>query len=90
MIKMIKNRKPTMIAMVKAWITKEYTLVSPNIIVCLVGAILYLLKRKDLISDRIRIFFLLLVRSEGALISVSLKNSRLAEKNRGLKTGGVL
>lgn len=42
---------PLMIAMVKAWIKKEYTEVSPKVIACLVGAILYLLKRKDLISD---------------------------------------
>ena len=42
---------PLMIAMVKAWIKKEYTEVSPKVIACLIGAILYLLKRKDLISD---------------------------------------
>ena len=42
---------PLMIAMVKAWIKKEYTEVSQKVIACLVGAILYLLKRKDLISD---------------------------------------
>ena len=44
---------PLMIAMVKAWITKEYTAVSPKVIACLVGAILYLLKRQDLIPDKI-------------------------------------
>ena len=44
---------PLMIAMVKAWIKKEYTVVSPKVIACLVGAILYLLKKKDLISDNI-------------------------------------
>ncbi len=46
---------PLMIAMVKAWIKKEYTVVSPKVIACLVGAILYLLKKKDLISDSIPI-----------------------------------
>ena len=44
---------PTMIAMIKAWIKKEYTVVSPKVIACLVGAVLYLLKKNDLISDRI-------------------------------------
>ena len=44
---------PLMIAMVKAWITKEYTVVSPKVIACLVGAILYLIRRKDLISDSV-------------------------------------
>ena len=46
---------PLMIAMVKAWITKEYTVVSPKVIACLIGAILYLIKKKDLISDSIPI-----------------------------------
>ena len=44
---------PVMIAMVKAWITKEYTVVSPKVIACLVGAILYLVTRKDLLPDSI-------------------------------------
>ena len=46
---------PLMIAMVKAWIKKEYTVVSPKVIACLVGAVLYLIKKKDLISDSIPI-----------------------------------
>ena len=46
---------PTMIAMVKSWVKKEYTVVSPKVIACLVGAILYLLKKKDLIPDYIPI-----------------------------------
>ena len=46
---------PVMIAMVKAWITKDYTVVSPKVIACLVGAMLYLLKKKDLIPDSIPI-----------------------------------
>ena len=46
---------PLMIAMVKAWIKKEYTTVSPKVIACLVGAVLYLIKKKDLISDSIPI-----------------------------------
>ena len=46
---------PLMIAMIKAWIKKEYTVVSPKVIACLVGAILYLIKKKDLISDSIPI-----------------------------------
>ena len=46
---------PLMVAMIKAWITKEYTVVSPKVIACLVGAVIYLIKRKDLISDSIPI-----------------------------------
>lgn len=44
---------PLMIAMIKAWIKKDYTEVSPKVIACLVGAIIYLIKKKDLISDNI-------------------------------------
>lgn len=44
---------PLMIAMVKAWVRKDYTVVSPKVIACLTGAILYLLKKKDLIPDSI-------------------------------------
>ena len=44
---------PLMIAMIKAWVKKEYTVVSPKVIACLVGAILYFIKKKDLISDSV-------------------------------------
>ena len=44
---------PLMIAMIKAWLKKDYTVVSPKVIACLVAAILYLVKKKDLISDSI-------------------------------------
>ena len=44
---------PLMIAMIKAWIRKEYTVVSPKVIACLVGAILYLIKKKDIINDSV-------------------------------------
>ena len=46
---------PLMVAMIKAWIKKEYTVVSPKVIACLIGAVLYLIRRKDLISDGIPI-----------------------------------
>ena len=46
---------PLMIAMIKAWIKKEYTVVSPKVIACLVGAILYLIKKKDIINDSVPI-----------------------------------
>ncbi|MBO7710313.1 MAG: MBL fold metallo-hydrolase [Lachnospiraceae bacterium] len=42
---------PLMIAMVKAWIKKDYTVVSPKVIACLVGSFIYFVKKKDLIPD---------------------------------------
>ena len=46
---------PLMVAMIKAWVKKDYTVVSPKVIACLVGAVLYLIRKKDLISDSIPI-----------------------------------
>jgi len=42
---------PLMIAMIKAWIKKEYTVVSTKVIISLVGAALYIVNRNDLIPD---------------------------------------
>ena len=42
------SRVPLMISMIRSYITKEYTNVSPKVIVTLVAAIIYLLKGKDL------------------------------------------
>ena len=42
-----------MVSMIRSYITREYTIVSPKVIVTLVAAIIYLLKGKDLIPDSI-------------------------------------
>ena len=44
---------PLMISMVKAWITGEYTEVSPKVIATMVGAFLYLIRKKDIIPDNV-------------------------------------
>ncbi len=44
---------PLMVSMVKSYAAKSYTAVSPKVIVTMVSAFLYMLKRKDLIDDRI-------------------------------------
>ncbi len=46
-------RVPLMIRMVKSYVTKEYTNVSPKVIAALVSSFLYLVKKKDLIPDNI-------------------------------------
>ena len=43
---------PVMIAMVKSWIKKEYE-VSPKVLAIMAGAVLYLVKGRDLIPDSI-------------------------------------
>ena len=44
---------PKMIAMVKAYITKDYTVVSTKVIIVMIASFLYLIKKKDLIPDSI-------------------------------------
>ena len=43
---------PVMIAMVKSWVKKEYE-VQPKALATMIGALLYLVKKKDLIPDNI-------------------------------------
>lgn len=44
---------PLMASMVKSYVTKEYTEVSPKVVISLVSAFLYLVKKKDIIPDDI-------------------------------------
>ena len=63
---------PLMIAMVKAWIRKEYTEVSPKVIAYLVGAFLYLIRKNDLINDRIPVIG---IADDLAVLGLALKLS---------------
>ena len=47
------SRLPLMASMIRSYITKEYTEVSPKVVTSLIGLILYLLKKNDLIPDSI-------------------------------------
>ncbi|MBQ6455405.1 MAG: DUF1232 domain-containing protein [Eggerthellaceae bacterium] len=44
---------PTMASMIKSYVTGEYTEISPKVIACVLGALIYLVKGKDLIPDSI-------------------------------------
>ena len=46
------SRLPLMISMIRGYIRKEYTVVSPKVIVSIVAAVIYLLLGKDLIPDK--------------------------------------
>lgn len=61
---------PTMISMVKSYITKEYTEVSPKVVAALVSAFLYLIKGKDLIPDSIPLLGQV---DDAAVIAVAMK-----------------
>ena len=45
------SRLPLCISLIRSYITRDYTVVSPKVIVSLVCAVLYLLKGRDLIDD---------------------------------------
>ncbi|MBO5520932.1 MAG: MBL fold metallo-hydrolase [Eubacterium sp.] len=44
---------PLMVSMVKGYVTREYSAVSPKVIAVLVGSFIYLVKKKDIIPDNI-------------------------------------
>ena len=46
------SRLPLMISMIRGYIRKEYTEVSPKVIVTMLAAVIYLLLGKDLIPDK--------------------------------------
>ncbi len=61
-----------MISMVKGYITREYTEVSPKVIALVVSAFIYLVKRKDLIPDSVPV---LGYADDLAIIGLALKLS---------------
>lgn len=63
---------PVMIDMVKCYITKEYTVVSPKVVASLVSAFLYLVSRKDLIPDSVPVLGIL---DDIAVIGLAVKFS---------------
>ena len=63
---------PLMIAMVKGYITKEYSEVSPKVIALLVGSFIYMIKKDDLISDKIPV---LGIADDIAVLGLALKLS---------------
>ena len=63
---------PLMISMVKGYITKEYNEVSPKVIATMVAAFLYLIKKKDIISDKIPVIGMV---DDLAVLGLALKLS---------------
>lgn len=50
---------PLMASMVKSYVTREYTEVSPKVIISLVSSFIYLVKQKDIIADTVPLLGLL-------------------------------
>lgn len=61
---------PLMASMVKAYVTKEYSEVSPKVVATLVSAFLYLVTRKDLIDDSVPV---LGIADDVAVIALAMK-----------------
>lgn len=60
---------PVVITMVKSWTKKEYD-ISPKVLATIVGAILYLVKKKDLIPDYIPVVG---IADDVAVLTLALK-----------------
>ena len=63
---------PLMISMVKSTISREYDNVSPKVIATMVGAFVYLVKKKDLIPDNIPVIG---IADDLAVLGLALKLS---------------
>ena len=63
---------PLMISMVKGYITKEYSEVSPTVIATMLAAFLYLVKKKDIIPDNIPVIG---IADDLAVLGLALKLS---------------
>ncbi|MBQ1505566.1 MAG: DUF1232 domain-containing protein [Erysipelotrichales bacterium] len=50
---------PVMASMIKSYVTKEYSAISPKVVGLMASAFLYLLRKKDLISDSVPVIGLL-------------------------------
>lgn len=64
------NNATTMVSMVKSYINKEYTDVSPKVIATLVSSFLYVVTKKDIIPDDIPILGII---DDIAVLGVALK-----------------
>ena len=61
---------PLMANMIKCYVTKEYTVVSPKVVASVLGALLYLIKGKDIIPDGIPLLGLV---DDVAVIALAIK-----------------
>lgn len=79
---------PTMAEMIKGYVTKEYTEVSPKVVVSVLSALLYLVKGKDIIPDSIPIIGLV---DDIAVITVAMKlcEQELADFKAWKAAGGA-
>ena len=70
MLKQSLENVGTVFSLIKSYVKKEYTEVSPKVIATVVSAFLYLLKKKDILSDNIPIIGIL---DDLAVAAVALK-----------------
>lgn len=66
------KRLPLMASLIKGYVTREYTEISPKVIASVVSAVLYLVKGKDLIPDDVPILGIV---DDIAVIALALKLS---------------
>ena len=62
---------PLTISLIKGYITRQYTEVSPKVILSLVGAVIYMVRKQDLISDDLPVIGLA---DDIAVLALALKS----------------
>ena len=63
-------RLPLMLSMIRSYAVKEYTEVSPKVVVSMVAAFLYLITKKDIINDKIPVIGIV---DDVAVLALALK-----------------
>ncbi len=64
------SKIPLMIEMVKGYITRQYTEVSPKVIALIVSAFIYIVKQKDFIADTVPVLGLV---DDIAVVALAMK-----------------
>lgn len=79
---------PVMATMIKSYVTQEYTNVSPKVVASVLGALLYLVKGKDIIPDSIPLIGLV---DDVAVVALALKiNEKELEEFKQWEATGQL
>ena len=82
------TKVPLMATMIKSYVTGEYTVISPKVIASVLGALIYLVKGRDLIPDSIPILGWV---DDVAVVALAIKlNEKELREFEAWKKGYVL
>lgn len=82
------TKVPLMATMIKSYVTGEYTVISPKVVASVLGALIYLVKGKDLIPDSIPLLGLV---DDIAVVALAIKlNEKELREFDAWKNGYVI